>query len=285
MSNRPSGGNLGSINMGAISSLDEFTFTIELASKFLVCGTLRSELPYEKVYQVREKNRRLGLGLMGIHEWLLKRGYRYEVVPELHAWLREYATESEKAANEHCDRLYISRPVAYRAVAPTGTIGNLAGTTTGIEPIYAVAYKRRYLKDAGKWHYQYMVDSTAELLIKEYGLDPDKIETATDLANDYERRIAFQADIQDYVDMSISSTINLPQWGSRGNNEGLVKAFAETLRAYAPRLRGFTCYPDGSRGGQPITSMPYEEAIKHKGVEFVENDICEISGKGGSCGV
>ena len=49
---------------------------LSLASKFLVCGTLRADLPYAKVYQVREKNRRLGLGLMGIHEWLLKRGQR-----------------------------------------------------------------------------------------------------------------------------------------------------------------------------------------------------------------
>ena len=92
-----------------------------------MCGTLRAYLPYEKVYKVREKNRRLGLGLMGIHEWLLKRGYGYEVTPELHQWLKVYEDESERSAIEHCDRLYISRPVAFRAIAPTGTIGILAG--------------------------------------------------------------------------------------------------------------------------------------------------------------
>jgi ribonucleoside-diphosphate reductase alpha chain len=75
--------NLGSINMGNIKSLEEFTSVVHLASKFLVCGTLRADLPYEKVYKVREKNRRLGLGLMGIHEWLLQRGKQYEVGPEL----------------------------------------------------------------------------------------------------------------------------------------------------------------------------------------------------------
>lgn len=118
--------NLGSINLGNISSLEEFKSVVSLASKFLVCGTLRADLPYEKVYKVREKNRRLGLGLMGIHEWLLQRGCRYEVTPELHTWLQVYKEESEKSANEHCDRFYISRPVAYRAIAPTGTIGILA---------------------------------------------------------------------------------------------------------------------------------------------------------------
>ena len=118
--------NLGSINLGNISSLDEFKSVVSLASKFLVCGTLRADLPYEKVYKVREKNRRLGLGLMGIHEWLLQRGQNYEVTKELNEWLKVYKDESERSANEHCDRFYISRPVAYRAIAPTGTIGILA---------------------------------------------------------------------------------------------------------------------------------------------------------------
>ena len=277
--------NLGSINLGNISSIDEFKDVVSLASKFLVCGTLRAELPYEKVYKVREQNRRLGLGLMGIHEWLLKKGYKYEVTPELHEWLKVYESESERSANEHCERLYISKPVAYRAIAPTGSIGILAGTTTGIEPLFAVAYKRRYLTDGTKWKYEFVVDSTADLLIREYGLKPEQIDTAYKLSHDFERRIKFQADIQDYVDMSISSTINLPSWGSKGNSEQDVSKFAETLAKYAPRLRGFTCYPDGSRGGQPITEVSYEEAVQHRGVIFSEHDVCEITNRGGTCGV
>jgi ribonucleoside-diphosphate reductase alpha chain len=276
--------NLGSVNLGNISSLDEFKSVVALASKFLVCGTLRADLPYAKVYQVREKNRRLGLGLMGIHEWLLKTGAGYEVTPELHKWLEVYRDESKKAADEHCDRFFISRPVAYRAIAPTGSIGILAGTTTGIEPLFAVAYKRRYLTEGTKWKYEFVVDGTAALLIRDYGVDPSKIESALSLSDDYEKRIKFQADIQDYVDMSISSTINLPAWGTKGNNEGRVQGFAETLARFAPRLRGFTCYPDGSRGGQPLTQVPYEEALKHKDIIYEEIDVCEWTGKGGSCG-
>lgn len=118
------------------------------------------------------------------------------------------------------------------------------------------------------------------MLIKD-GINPDKIETAYALSKDYEKRIKFQADVQDYVDMSISSTINLPSWGLKGNNEEDVKRFAETLSKYAPRLRGFTCYPDGSRGGQPLTEVNYEEAIKHKGVVYEENNVCA----GGVCGI
>ena len=275
--------NLGSINISNIKDIEEFKHVVELGSKFLVCGTLRADLPYDKVYKVREKNRRLGLGLMGIHAWLLQRGQGYEVTPELHKWLKVYKEESERSANEHCERLYISKPVAYRAIAPTGSIGILAGTTTGIEPLFAVAYKRRYLTDGTKWKYEYVVDSTADQLIREYGLDPNKIETAYGLSNDYEKRLKFQADIQDYVDMSISSTINLPSWGSRGNSESDVARFADTLSKYAPRLRGFTCYPDGSRGGQPLTECTYEEAMKHKGVVFDEN--VDRACTSGVCGI
>jgi len=275
--------NLGSINISNVISLEEFEHIVELASKFLVCGTLRADLPYDKVYKVREKNRRLGLGLMGIHAWLLQRGQGYEVTPELHEWLKVYKNDSERSANEHCERLFISKPVAYRAIAPTGSIGILAGTTTGIEPLFAVAYKRRYLTDGTKWKYEYVIDTTADQLIKEYGLDPNKIETAYGLSHDYEKRLKFQADIQDYVDMSISSTINLPTWGTKDNNESKVAEFAKILSTYAPRLRGFTCYPDGSRGGQPLTEVPYEEAIKHKGTVFEENiDRACVSGV---CGI
>jgi len=281
--------NLGSLNFGRIETITELKDVVRLATMFLICGTLKAQLPYDKVYLVRAKNRRLGLGFMGVHEWLIKKGYKYEVTPELHQWLSVYKGESDKVSREFADKLSITKPVANRAIAPTGSIGILAGTSTGIEPIFAVAYKRRYLKGNTRWVYQYVVDSAAQELIDLYGTDPEDVESALDLASDYERRIKFQADVQDYVDMSISSTINLPAWGSKLNNEDTVGAFANTLASYAHRLRGFTCYPDGSRGGQPLTSVPYSEAVEKLGEEFDEHvethDICDISGQGGSCGV
>lgn len=280
--------NLGSLNLARIGSIEELMSVVELATKFLVCGTMVAELPYEKVYKTRSKNRRLGLGLMGLHEWLIQRGERYEVTDELHNWLLIYQAVSEKTADKFCDELGITRSVAKRAVAPTGTIGIIAGTTTGVEPIFAVSYKRRYLKN-NRWHYQYVVDAAAQEMIDVYGADPDNIESAIDLAEDYERRMKFQYDVQKYVDMSISSTINLPSWGSKLNNPDTVTEFAETLAKYAHGLRGFTCYPDGARGGQPLTSVPYTEAVERLGTEFEEavetHDICDITQHGGSCGV
>ena len=280
--------NLGSLNFARIDDLNQLQEVVELATKFLLCGTLRAQLPYEKVYQVRDSNRRLGLGLMGLHEWLIQRGHRYETTPELHRWFKVYEAESDKVARSFSKKLNISEPVAVRAVAPTGTIGILGGTSTGVEPIFAVAYKRRYLKNK-RWHYQYVVDSAAQEMIELYGVKPDSIDSALDLATDYERRLNFQANVQEYVDMSISSTINLPAWDTEDNNEGKVEDFAQTLAKYAHRLRGFTCYPDGCRGGQPLTRVPYAEAMDKLGEEFEDNiqahDICEISNAGGTCGV
>lgn len=279
--------NLGSVNLSRISSISEFADVVNLSTKFLVCGTLVADLPYAKVALIREKNRRLGLGLMGIHEWLIQRNSTYEVTSELHRWLNIYRDVSRATANSFSDKLGISRPVACRAIAPTGTIGILAGTTTGIEPLFAVAYKRRYLKGT-KWHYQYVVDGAAQELANIYGKDPDTLQSAIGLAENYEQRIKFQADVQDYVDMAISSTINLPAWGSPNNNNDTVERFATTLSNYAHRLRGFTCYPDGSRGGQPLTPVSYKEAVEKLGNEFEESvlmvDICDVTGRGGVCG-
>jgi len=280
--------NLGSLNLARIDDVGQLRNVVELATKFLICGTLRAQLPYDKVYEVRSKNRRLGLGLMGLHEWLIQRGSRYETTEEMHRWLKIFKSESDRISDSFSDELCISRPIAKRAIAPTGTIGIIAGTSTGVEPIFAVSYKRRYLKNR-RWHYQYVVDSAAQEMIDLYGADPDSIESAMDLATDYERRLSFQANIQEYVDMSISSTINLPSWGTKQNNEDLVEPFTQTLAKYAHRLRGFTCFPDGSRGGQPLTVVPYKEAVDKLGEEFEENvqahDICEITGTGGVCGV
>ena len=262
--------NLGSINLAAIDTIDEFKDVVNLASKFLVCGLIRAHLPYSKVEKVRQQNSRIGLGLMGMHEWLLQRNYKYEMTDELRSWLKVYQNESERSANEHCDRLFLNRPKGYRAIAPTGSISILAGTTSGVEPIYAVSYKRRYLSDGTRWKHQFMVDGTAQALI-DRGIDPANIESAIDLAGDPERRIKFQFELQKYVDHAISSTLNLPAWGTELNNESTVKNFIRIVKKYAHGLRGLTVYPDGSRGGQPITSVPYEEANSKRGVIFEDN--------------
>ena len=262
--------NLGSVNMANIESIERFKEVVGLASKFLVCGLMRANLPYEKVGKVRQKNSRLGLGLMGVHEWLLTRDYRYEMVDELKKWMKVYESESKRSADAHCKQFYLNCPQGYRAIAPTGTISILAGTSGGVEPIHCVSYRRRYLVDGTKWKYKYVIDGTAQALIKK-GIAHDKIETSMDLAQDVERRVKFQYEMQKYVDHAVSSTINLPAWGSEFNNEDHVEPFSRIIRKYGHGLRGLTFYPDGSRGVQPIKSVPYEKAIAQANVEYEDN--------------
>jgi len=274
--------NLGSINMARVETIEEFKQMVEIGTLYLLAGTLYSDVPYVDVDRVRTKNRRLGLGLMGVHEWLLQRGKPYAPDDELWQWLKVYKT-STRIARKLADDWGISRPKKTRAIAPNGTISIVGETTGGIEPIFCVAYKRRYLKHKS-WHYQYVVDPTAKRLI-EGGVNPDSIQDAYDLSWDVEKRVAFQHWIQQAVDHGISSTVNLPHWGSEQNNEGTIQSFGEMLMKYLPGLRGITTYPDGSRDGQPLTPVTYQEAVGQQGVETIEQatDVCDIT-KGGSCG-
>jgi ribonucleotide reductase alpha subunit len=220
--------NLSSLNLARFNTVDEFEDAVYHATCFLLCGTMYSPLPIPSMYKVREKNRRLGLGLMGIHEWLLRRGYKYGPNQELEKWLQAYERASDYAKYWASNVFGISVPVKTRAVAPTGTISIVAETTSGLEPIFAAAQKRRYMSqdNSKNWCYQYIIDACAERLISD-GVDPDSIEDAYDLAEDIERRVEMQSWIQRYVDHSISSTINMPSWGSSCNNPNTVDSFGK----------------------------------------------------------
>lgn len=268
--------NLGSINIARVDTKQEFCNLVELGTVFLLCGTLYSMLPFEEVENVRTKNRRLGLGIMGFHEWLAVRGKPYAPDEELGEWLAEYAKSTDIAAKWAAE-LGISAPVKTRAIAPTGTIGILAGTTSGIEPVFATAIKRRYYKD-GEWYYQYVLDATAQRII-DRGVDPATLETAYNM--DPEQRVRFQHWVQQYVDHGISSTINLPD---RSRQPFSVDDFGEMLMRYLPGLRGITVYPDGSRGGQPLNAVPYDVAKDWIGYEYQEFGA-EHACVGGVCGI
>lgn len=270
--------NLGTVWMNNIDTKERFREVVKLSTLFLLCGGIYSDIPLEKIREVGLKNNRIGLGLGGMHEWLMVRGYKYEVTPELHKWLSIYQQESDSAAYIGANRLGVAVPKGKRAIAPTGTIGILAETTTGIEPLFCKSYKRRYLKGE-KWHYQYVVDGAVKRLI-EKGVDIKDIQDSYDIS--FKERVKFQADVQNYVDMAISSTCNLSPWGSEENNESTLKKNSKLLLKYAKRLRGFTCYPDGSRGGQPLTRVTLAEAMKSEGQVFIEHEHECI---GGVCGV
>lgn len=274
--------NLGSINMARVKSLEHMLHLVRVGTAFLLAGTVYSHVPFPKVDQVRGRNRRLGLGLMGIAEWLMVRGKPYGPDEELRGYLELYA-KSTDVAHDYARMWDLTPPKKTRAIAPNGTISIVAETTGGVEPIFCKAYKRRYMKGRDVWEYQNVVDPTAKRA-REAGILNHLIEDAYDLARDVERRVKFQVFVQKYVDHGISSTVNLPSWGSEYNNERTTRDFGDMLISYLPNLRGITCYPDGARGGQPFTAIPLDEALATEGQVFVEQgDVC-IVGKGGACG-
>lgn len=270
--------NLGSINLSRISSLSELEEVTRLSIRFLYNGTFVSWLPHPDFDTVRNHNRRIGLGIMGLHEWCFLNDQKYEPTGILGKALAVWSSVSDDEADKYSTKLNSIRPIAVRAIAPTGTIGIIGETTTGIEPIYCVAYKRRFI-DGGKVKFQYVIDPTAERLIKK-GVDPEDIEDSTSLARQVERRIQMQAFIQDFVDQAISSTINVPEWGEYGNSN--ARKFSEVLLKYLPKLRGITVYPDSARSGQPISPIKYSTAKGHVGVVYEEDEERCV---GGVCGI
>lgn len=270
--------NLGTLWISKFRDVAEFSMAIPYAIQFLLCGAKYSQVPTDKIREVGDKNNRIGLGIGGFHEWLMVRGCEYEVTSELHSWLSIYEDRCQESAKLYSSVLGLSEPVATRAIAPNGTIGILAESTTGIEPLFCSAYKRRYLNE-GEWKYQYVVDGTVKRLL-DMGVDLEKIKDSYDLS--FEQRVKFQADVQDYIDMAISSTCNLPEWGTEGNCDATIEKYSNILLKYAKRLRGFTCYPDGCRSGQPLTKINLKEALENEGKVFVDK---EHECVGGICGV
>jgi len=270
--------NLGTVWINRVKDIKELRKVVKYATKFLICGGIYSDVPNDKIKEVGFKNNRIGLGLGGIHEWLMVREMKYEVTPELHKWLSVYEEESNSEAFISARLLNVAVPKGVRAIAPNGTIGIIAETTTGIEPLFCKAYKRRYFRD-NKWMFQYVVDGSVKRLLQQ-GVKIEDIQDSYDL--DFKQRVKFQADVQNYVDMAISSTCNMPSWGSEKNNEKSLENNAEILLKYAKRLRGFTVYPDGCRGGQPLTQVSLQEALDKEGVVF-EEQMTECVG--GLCGI
>lgn len=275
--------NLGSLVLPRFDSPREFGKAVEDFVLFLTAGSMYSDVPYDKVAEVREKNRRLGLGLIGVHEFLMKQGVRYgtdDAFEVLDPYMEHYGRALEYA-NEQQDELGLSLSVGATAVAPNGTIGIVAESTPSGDPLFSAAEKRRVINasPSGDTHSQHIVvDPTAARLVAE-GVDPDVIEDAYSLSLQPERRLAQQAYLQQYTDHAISSTVNIDKVIT--DSQG-VKDFGAVLMEYLPELRGITVYPDGARAGQPRTPVDLKWALENEGTVFeVDEETCV----GGVCGV
>jgi ribonucleoside-diphosphate reductase alpha chain len=275
--------NLGSLVMPRLHSPQEFGEALRDLVLFLTAGSVYSDVPYDKVAEVRALNRRLGAGLIGVHEFLMKHGVRYgsdESFEVLDPYMAEYGRALEYA-HEVQDALGLSLSKGASAIAPNGTIGIVAESTPSADPLFSAA-ERREVKRAGPKGDTYkahiVVDPTAKRLVAE-GISPDLIEDAHTLALFPERRLAMTAYLQQYVDHAISGTINLPHVV---NDPREAKEMGDTLMEFLPRVRGITFYPDGARSGQPRTPVDLTWALEREG-NVIETDDATCAG--GVCGV
>jgi ribonucleoside-diphosphate reductase alpha chain len=168
------------------------------------------------------------------------------------------------------------RNISISTVAPTGSLSILAGTSSGIEPVFMLHYKRRRKIDASmKGSAVDFVDNSGdawqEHTIYHHGLtgwqtvNPNKAivespyagSTASEIS--WEKRIRLQSIVQKYVTHSISSTINLPEDVSIDTVAGIY------LKAWEHGLKGITVYREGSRTGVLVSdSLPRDTASSFK---------------------
>lgn len=278
--------NLGSLVLPRFASPEQFGQALRDLVLFLTAGSVYSDVPYDKVAEVRNLNRRLGAGLIGVHEFIMKAGAKYgtdDAFEALEPYMDEYGRALEYAHDVQ-ERLGLSLSKGASAIAPNGTIGIVAESTPSADPLFAAAevreVKKAHHSGRDQFEQHVVIDPTAARMMAE-GVDPALIEDAYTLAMFPERRMAQTAFLQKYTDHAISGTVNLPQVMT---SDADVKWFGETLMEYLPDVRGITVYPDGARAGQPRTRVDLQWALEQKGaILAAEENIC--AGGEAACGV
>ena len=293
----PDGGccNLGALNLERFVDndgnfmIDEFKDTVGTATRFLdnVIDYNLDRHALDSQKQNAINDRRVGLGILGLGDMLVRMGIKYDsedalqTVDQVMQIFRDTAYETsvelakEKEAFPHFDwtglrkskfiknlprhlkdkiREHGIRNSTVLTVAPTGSGGIVARVTSGIEPIFATSYKRRVKKNDGfgRDFNEYKVYHP--IIEKLFGGDdnlPDYVVTAHNI--DPYFRVKMQGVIQKYIDSSISSTVNL----KADIQEDTVADIYMT--AYKAGLKGITVYREGSREGILITNEDKKE--------------------------
>jgi ribonucleoside-diphosphate reductase alpha chain len=179
----------------------------------------------------------------------------------------EFVQMLQKEFPELYERMmkYGRRNISISTVAPTGSLSMLAQTSSGIEPVFMLSYKRRRKVNAGDPHAKVdfiddMGDAFEEFTVyhhnlkkwmeisgkKEISESPYAGATAPEI--DWKKRIEMQALVQKYTTHSISSTINLP------SDVSIKKVSDIYIEAWKQGLKGITVYRDGSRSGILVSS-------------------------------
>jgi ribonucleoside-diphosphate reductase alpha chain len=285
--------NLGSINLGRMLKEGNSGFDIDwlklgqsvrTAVHFLDNVIDMSRYPFDQIDRMAKGNRKIGLGVMGFADMLIKLGIPYdseealETGERIMTYVREKGWEmSEELARDRS--VFPNFPGSLHArkggprlrnatvttVAPTGTLSIIADCSSGIEPLFALSYERHVLGDVTLPEvYAYFIETAksrgffsdsllmrirAGERIRSITGVPDDIRrifvTAFDIAPSWHVRM--QAAFQRHTDNAVSKTINFPQTASK---EDVRQAY---LLAYREGVKGITIFRSGSKSEQVLT--------------------------------
>ncbi len=293
--------NLGSINVGLFVKdgdvdWDELKKAVHLSTHFLENVIDANKYPLPQITDLAQRIRRIGLGIMGWADLLVRLGIPYnsdeavELGRKLMAFVDEEAkVESERLAvlrgvfpeweksiwgpDETCARdadgerirpMRRLRNCNMTTVAPTGTISIIAGCSSGIEPLFAVAFMRNQagvlmpdvnedfveIAQAEGWYSEELMQRIAEAGHIHFDEVPEHWQRVFVTAHDVtpEWHIRMQAAFQEFTDSAISKTCNFPN----GATEEDVRQIYEL--AYSLNCKGVTVYRDGSREMQVLST-------------------------------
>jgi ribonucleoside-diphosphate reductase alpha chain len=280
--------NLGSINLSRMVQDGEINWeklrrTVRIAVHFLDNVIDVNKYPLPQIEKMTKANRKIGLGVMGFAEMLVKLGVPYDseegvaTAEKVMSFISEEARKKSVELGEERGSFpnfegsvwekkgySAMRNATVTSIAPTGTISIIAGTSSGIEPFFAVSYVRNVMgtqllevnpvfeeiaKKKG-FHSPGLLTKIARSgtvqEIKEIPPDVRRIfVTALDIAPEWHVRM--QAAFQKYTDNAVAKTVNLP---NEATLEDVRKVF---LLAYEHKCKGITVYRYGSRSQQVLT--------------------------------
>jgi ribonucleoside-diphosphate reductase alpha chain len=297
--------NLGAINLTQFVDFDENKVLWEKLKKVVHKSVefLDEIIDINPYYQTKTKQhqevfRKIGLGFMGLADYFILRRIKYGSQKSLNelrtimgyiqqeAFRKSSLLAKEKGAapiwddymldNRYLIQLdpevrelikeYGLRNTRILTVAPTGTTGSLAGVSSGVEPNFAYELERD--DRIGKRKDIHWIYPQRE----ELGLDEGLFVESSDLS--YKEHIEVQSVVQNYVDSSISKTINAP-------NEATVEDTKDAfMYAYDLSCKGITYYRDGSRQGVLKKSEEKKEEVselekmfKQAGDSVIPNEV------------
>jgi ribonucleoside-diphosphate reductase alpha chain len=304
--------NLGSINLsltvkGGEVDWEELDRLVRLGVTFLDDVIDQSHYPLPQITAITRANRKIGLGVMGLADMFIKLGLAYdspealELAEKLMARIQAGAVaQSEALARERgpFPNFYHSRwqkeglpprrNATVTTIAPTGTISLIAGTSSGIEPLFAVAYRRRAiegeefdeihplflekLRAAGLKEEEWVPRVLAAGRARPFPELPEEIRRLfpTTFEVSVEGQVQMQAAFQRHVENAVSKTINLAP-------DATVEMVAQAFRtAFKLGLKGITVYRYGSKPGQVLRLPPEAEALTLSHEFAEECRLCSV---------